>query len=135
DQVSRTDWPKVEIVHLAFQLMIGTGTVLLAISAWFWWAYYRNREAVFERRWLLRAVALVMPLGFIGLEAGWFLTEAGRQPWIIQHVMRTSEAVTPAAGVLGMFIAFTLLYALLGVTVVVLLRRIARTRLVSGESA
>jgi cytochrome d ubiquinol oxidase subunit I len=68
---------------------------------------------------------LAAPLGFTGLEAGWFVTEVGRQPWIIQHVMRTSEAVTPAAGVPPIFFTFTALYALLGVTVLVLLGRIA----------
>jgi cytochrome d ubiquinol oxidase subunit I len=99
---------------------------LLAISAWFWCTYYSSRDNLLERRTLLRAVTLAAPLGFIGLEAGWFVTEVGRQPWIIQHVMRTSEAVTPASGVPSMFLAFTALYALMGVTVLVLLRRIAR---------
>ena len=70
-------------------------------------------------------MSVAAPLGFIGLEAGWFVTEVGRQPWIIQHVMRTRDAVTPAAGVPAMFFAFTALYLLLGITVIVLLRRIA----------
>jgi cytochrome d ubiquinol oxidase subunit I len=65
------------------------------------------------------------PLGFLGLEAGWFVTEVGRQPWIIQKLMRTGDAVTSAEGVVEMFVAFSLLYLVHGVTVVVLLRRLA----------
>jgi cytochrome bd ubiquinol oxidase subunit I len=125
DQVPKSDWPNVEITHLAFQIMVGSGTALLAVSGWFWATYFFSRVNIAERRWLLTAVMIAAPLGFIGLEAGWFVTEVGRQPWIIQHVMRTSEAVTPAAGVPAMFITFTGLYALLGTTVVVLLGRIA----------
>jgi cytochrome d ubiquinol oxidase subunit I len=84
-----------------------------------------SKRNVLERRLLLRAIAIGGALGFLGLEAGWFVTEVGRQPWIIQQVMRTSEAVTPAQGVPVMFFLFAALYALLGVTVVVLLARIA----------
>jgi cytochrome d ubiquinol oxidase subunit I len=125
DRVPREDWPHVEITHAAFQIMVATGMAMVAISIGFWITYWRHRETLLERRWLLRAVALGMPLGFIGLEAGWFVTEVGRQPWVIQGVMRTADAVTPAAGVPAMFVVFTLLYAVLGVTVVVLLRRLA----------
>ena len=79
---------------------------------------------------MLWGVFLGMPLGFIGLEAGWFVTEVGRQPWVIQGVLKTADSVTPATGVFGLFIAFSILYALLTVTVVVLLFRIA-----AGKSA
>jgi cytochrome bd ubiquinol oxidase subunit I len=132
DQVPKSDWPNVEITHLAFQIMVGSGTVLLLVSAWFWAAYLFSRVEIAERRWLLTAIMIAAPLGFVGLEAGWFVTEVGRQPWIIQHVMRTSEAVTPAAGVPAMFFTFAGLYALLGATVVVLLWRIAATPRDSG---
>jgi cytochrome d ubiquinol oxidase subunit I len=125
DRVAKSDWPPVEITHLAFQIMVGCGMVLVAVSVWFWIAYLRGRDKIVERRALLWTVTIAAPLGFLGLEAGWFVTEVGRQPWIIQRVMRTHEAVTPAAGVPAMFYAFTALYLLLTVTVVVMLRRIA----------
>jgi cytochrome d ubiquinol oxidase subunit I len=125
DRVPKSDWPNVEVTHFAFQIMVGAGTALMVVSVWFWLAYSRGRDRLFERKALLWAVAIVGPLGFIGLEAGWFVTEVGRQPWIIQHVMRTRDAVTPVSGVPAMFFAFAALYALLGVTVIVLLRRIA----------
>src|SRR5690606_87427 len=123
--VPRALWPPVEITHLAFQLMVASGMVLLVLSAWFWWVYARRRAALLTHRRLLWALVLGTPLGFLGLEAGWFVTEVGRQPWIIQGVMKIDDAVTPAPGVLGLFIGFTLLYAVLGTTVVVLLRRLA----------
>jgi cytochrome bd ubiquinol oxidase subunit I len=126
DQVPRTDWPNVELTHLAFQVMVGAGSLLLVLSAWFWVTYLRRGAGILQSRALLYATAIAMPLGFIGLEAGWFVTEVGRQPWIIQGVMRTSDAVTPAAGVPGLFVAFALLYALLSVTVLSLLAHIAR---------
>lgn len=123
--VPRALWPPVEITHLAFQLMVACGLVLLALSAWFWWVYARRRATLLTHRRLLWALVLGTPLGFLGLEAGWFVTEVGRQPWIIQGVMKVEDAVTPAPGVLELFIGFTLLYAVLGTTVVVLLRRLA----------
>lgn len=125
DQAPRSDWPNVELTHLAFQIMVGAGTALMFVSVWFWGAWLWYRERIVEQRWLLRALCVAAPLGFLGLEAGWMVTELGRQPWIIQGVMRTREAVTPVSGVFSMFVAFTLLYALLGVTVILLLRKLA----------
>jgi cytochrome d ubiquinol oxidase subunit I len=125
DRAPRSDWPNVEITHLAFQIMVISGVVLAAVSLWSCVAFLRTSKDLLERRWLLRALVFCMPLGFIGLEAGWFVTEVGRQPWIIQGVMRVGEAVTPAEGVVTMFILFSLLYAILGLTVIVLLRRLA----------
>jgi cytochrome d ubiquinol oxidase subunit I len=121
----RDEWPSVELTHTAFQIMVGSGTVLMLVSVWFWIAWLRSRENIGQHRWLMIALCIAAPFGFIGLESGWVVTEAGRQPWIIHQVMRTHDTVTPAEGVLGMFIAFTLLYALLGVTVIVLLRKLA----------
>ena len=123
--VPRDEWPNVWLTHLAFQVMVGLGTLLAMLSVWFGWAALRRRELLLERRWLLRSLALAAPMGFVALEAGWFVTEVGRQPWVIHGVMRTSDAVTPAAGVPAMFLAFTVLYLLLGGTVIVLLRRLA----------
>ena len=60
-------------------------------------------------------------MGFIATEAGWIVTELGRQPWIVYGVVRTSEAVTPMPGLIVPFLAFTLLYVLLGIVVAVLL--------------
>ena len=73
--------------------------------------------------WLLRALAIAAPMGFIAIEAGWTVTEVGRQPWIVYGVLRTAEAVTPMPGLIVPFLGFTLLYCFLGVIVVWLLYR------------
>lgn len=127
DQIPRSDWPNVELTHLAFQVMVGIGTLLMAVSLWFWATFWRRKEFALLSRMLLWAVALCGPLGFVALEAGWFVTEAGRQPWVIHGVMRTADSVTPAAGVPTMFFGFAVLYFILGATVFVLLRRLRRT--------
>jgi cytochrome d ubiquinol oxidase subunit I len=126
DQIPRENWPNVEITHAAFQIMVGSGTVLMVLAIWFWVVWLRKREQALDNRWLMWAVMLSGPLGFLGLKAGWFVTEVGRQPWIIHGVMRSADVVTPARGVTGMLITFTLLYLLLGVTVIWLLRLLAK---------
>ncbi len=122
-EVPPADRPPVAVVHVAFQLMVGAGMGMMAIAALFGWRAWRARGLPLDR-WLLRAVVASGPLGFVALEAGWVVTEVGRQPWIIRGVMRTHEAVTPMPGLVVPFASFTVLYAILGVSVVVLLRRI-----------
>jgi len=127
DRVPRDEWPNVLLVHFAFQLMIGLGTVMLAITGWAAWLAWRRQE-LSEHRAFLRAVALATPAGFLAVEAGWMVTELGRQPWIIHGVMRTADAVTPMPGLVVPFTFFTVLYCLLTVAVVWLMyRQIARS--------
>ncbi|MGE0607635.1 MAG: cytochrome ubiquinol oxidase subunit I [Pirellulales bacterium] len=135
DQIPRHDWPRVGYTHAAFQIMVASGMGLLAACFWFWIAYVRGRANLTDRKWLLRCLVLICPIGFLGLEAGWFVTELGRQPWIIHGVMRTSDAVTPATHVPEMFLSFTCLYVLLAVTVIGLLRRISRETADSPQTA
>jgi cytochrome d ubiquinol oxidase subunit I len=113
----------VLLCHFAFQLMVGLGTLLAVVGAASLVAIARRR---FTGRPLLAAVAACAPLGFVALEAGWVVTEAGRQPWVVQGIMRTADAVTPAHGVQATFAAFTALYLLLAVALVALLRALAR---------
>jgi cytochrome d ubiquinol oxidase subunit I len=118
----REDWPNVPIVHTAFQIMVGLGTYMALVSLWVGWTWIRRRN-VTTNRWLLRLIALGAPMGFIAIEAGWTVTEVGRQPWIIQGVLRTADAVTPMPGLVVPFLLFTLLYCFLGVIVAWLLYR------------
>ncbi|HET7754770.1 MAG TPA: cytochrome ubiquinol oxidase subunit I [Anaeromyxobacteraceae bacterium] len=120
----RDRWPLVVPVHLAFQLMVGLGTALAAVSLAFFWLAWRGRTGtpLLGRRFLT-VVALASPLGFVALEAGWMVTELGRQPYSVWGVQRTSEAVTPVPGLALPFWIFTAIYVFLGVMVVVLLRR------------
>ncbi|MFZ5623079.1 MAG: cytochrome ubiquinol oxidase subunit I [Gemmatimonadota bacterium] len=122
DQFPRENWPHVPIVHAAFQIMVGLGVYLLLVSLWAGWLAIRRRD-IAERPLLLRALALAAPMGFIAIEAGWVVTEVGRQPWIVHGVLRTADAVTPMPGLVVPFTFFTLLYLFLAVIVVVLLKR------------
>jgi cytochrome d ubiquinol oxidase subunit I len=117
----RDTWPDPVKVHLAFQVMVGLGSLLaalalaaIALRAW-------RRDAL--PRWFLRAVVLAAPAGFLALEAGWLVTEWGRQPFTIRGVMRTADAVTPVGSIAVPFVVFAALYAFLGVTTAVLLSR------------
>lgn len=118
----RDTWPDVQAVHLAFDVMVLLGTALLGLSAWAAWSAWR-RGGLPDSTAFLRAVVAAAPAGFIAVEAGWVVTEMGRQPWIIYRVMRTADAVTPMPGLVVPFAVFTGVYLLLAVIVVVLLRR------------
>jgi cytochrome bd ubiquinol oxidase subunit I len=127
-QVDRSLWPNVALVHYSFDVMVGLGTVLMVVGAWSFVRWLRRRDMLFDGRWFLRAVIITGPMGFIALEAGWIVTEAGRQPWVIQGYLKTADAVTPYANVKPFLWGFVVLYLLLAATVVVLLRFIGRDR-------
>src|SRR5262249_6623254 len=94
DAFPRRDWPDTRVVHVAFQVMVFCGVVLAFVAvAWLATTLCRRRAAT--SRAMLVAVVGAGPLGFVALEAGWVVTEVGRQPWIIYGLVRTSEAVTP----------------------------------------
>jgi cytochrome d ubiquinol oxidase subunit I len=116
DAVPREEWPHVPTVHLAFNIMVGIGTFMALVAAWGLWTLFRRRD-IAASRLLLKAIALCAPLGFLAIEAGWTVTEVGRQPWIIHGVLKTSQAVTPMPGLVWTFTGFTLLYLFLGVVV------------------
>ena len=123
----RDRWPNTLLVHLAFQAMVGLGTILAAIALAAAVLAWRAR-AVPTHRLFLGSLALATPLGFLALEAGWLVTEWGRQPFTVAGVMRTSQSVTPVGHLIVPFVAFELVYVFLGIVVAVLLRRqIARS--------
>ena len=121
DKYEREEWPSVPVVHVAFQIMVGCGMAMLALVAFAGLARLLKKD-VLSQRWFLRAAVLATPLGMIALEAGWVVTEVGRQPWIIRDVMKTAEAVTPMPGLGVTFAVFSLLYLVLGIIVIVMLR-------------
>ncbi len=119
------DRPPVALVHLSFQAMIGASLGLLAIGAWTAVSALARRRLPSSRPYL-RAVAAGGVLALVALEAGWFVTEVGRQPWIVQGSMRVADALTEAPLPVPLLVGSTLAYALLGVATVVVLRRLAR---------
>jgi cytochrome d ubiquinol oxidase subunit I len=116
----REHWPPVSVVHVAFQVMVALGSYLAVVGAAGLWLMWRGRDLA-RHRWLLRALVLAAPMGFVCTEAGWIVTEVGRQPWIIHGLLRTAEAVTPMPGLVVPFLVFTGLYGVLGVVVAWLL--------------
>lgn len=127
NEFPRDEWPPVAKVHLAFQIMVGTGS-LMALLALVTLGLRWKRKAWPEGRWLTWAWLLSGPLGVVALEAGWLVTEWGRQPWIVRGVMRTADAVTPVPHLAAPFWTFTAVYLFLGVTVVFLMvRQVAGT--------
>jgi cytochrome bd ubiquinol oxidase subunit I len=122
DDFPRDQWPNVRLVHWSFDIMVGTGCAMLAVAALVAWIWWRTRRLP-DNKWLLGGLVCCSPLGFIAVETGWFVTELGRQPWIVYGVMRTRDAVTPMPGLVVPFTTFTLVYVLLAVIVIFLLRR------------
>lgn len=135
EEVARDEWPPTLVVHTAFNLMVGIGLFLLALAAWAGWWWWRRRSVPDGPRFL-KAVILAGPLGFVAIEAGWVVTEVGRQPWVIYQVMRTEEAVTPMSGLGITFGIVTLVYLLLSVILVLVMRRLfVQTRPASASGA
>jgi cytochrome d ubiquinol oxidase subunit I len=123
----RDEWPPVTKVHLAFQVMVLTGSAMALLAVVTLFLRWR-RKAWPEDRRVLWGWLLCGPLGVVAMEAGWLVTEWGRQPWIIRGVMRTADAVTPVPNLGAPFWTFTLVFLFLGVMVTFLLvRQVAGT--------
>jgi cytochrome d ubiquinol oxidase subunit I len=123
--VPPADRPNVILVHLAFQLMVAIGFGLLGLGVWALLSRIRRRHLP-DGRWFLRAATIAGPAAFVAIEAGWIVTEVGRQPWIVQGVMRTADAVTTRPGV-GLQLAATVItYILLAFACTKLLLQLAR---------
>jgi cytochrome d ubiquinol oxidase subunit I len=125
DTVPEEDRPPVGVVKLAFRTMVGIGTGLALLGAWFAWSWWR-RGRLPASPWFHRALVAAGPLSVVALIAGWVTTEVGRQPWVVYEVMRTEEAVTGAGGIPVGFAALAIVYAGLGAIAFVMLRRLGR---------
>ncbi len=125
DIVSVEDRPPVAATHLSFDAMVGSAFFMLAVAlAWLAFAWRRVALA----RWVIAAIALAGGAALVALQAGWYVTEFGRQPWIAVGVQRTSEAVTIAPNLDIAFYGFSIIYVVLGITCVWLLRRVGAAK-------
>jgi len=122
DSFPKDEQPPVAATHYAFQIMVGLGMAMVLIAVLYFIALWKKKQWL-DSRWLLRLFVIATPLGFIALEAGWTVTEVGRQPWIIRGVMRTADAVTPMPGIAYSFYLFTTVYISLAIIVSLLLFR------------
>jgi cytochrome d ubiquinol oxidase subunit I len=101
--VPENERPPVKTVFFAFRIMLGIGFFMIAsalLGAFLWW-----RGSLFDSRWYLRVMAQCWWMGFVAVIAGWVVTESGRQPWLVYHILRTADSTSP---VLGATIAGTL---------------------------
>jgi cytochrome d ubiquinol oxidase subunit I len=127
--------PPVNVVRVAFQSMVGIGTLLLVLSLVFLWVRLR-RGRLPQARWFYLAVAFAGPLSVVALISGWVVTEVGRQPWVVYHVMLTSQAVTGAKGIPVAYATLALAYVAVACGVIWVLRRLAAAPLGNvGEPA
>jgi cytochrome bd ubiquinol oxidase subunit I len=120
DDFPEENWPRVLLVHISFQLMVGLGSALMLVAllgAWLGW----KRAPLSGHQTYLKILVLCGPLGFLALEAGWMVTELGRQPWVIVGILRTEDAVTKVQHLQISFLVVSALYCALGVIVVWLL--------------
>ncbi|UYL07343.1 cytochrome ubiquinol oxidase subunit I [Bdellovibrio sp. SKB1291214] len=115
----REEWPPVLIVHIAFQIMVGLGSLMIVLGLVY--IFLARRGGL--PKWFLKVLVVSTPLGFIAIEAGWVVTEVGRQPWIVYGIMKTKDAVTPMPGVQFHFYLFVALYLFLSFVTAWLFRR------------
>ena len=112
DAFPEENWPRVGIVHLAFDFMVGVGSFLAVLGLGSLLLAWKAERLLVDPRFL-KGVAVALPLGFLALEAGWIVTEVGRQPWIIYGIMKTADAVTPMKGLIYPMALFSSVYLLL----------------------
>ena len=137
DTVPAADRPttaEVNVVHLAWDVMVGSGTLLFLLALWYGAAWLFRRDMPRSRLFLLAASAAGV-LAVVTLEAGWAVSEVGRQPWIVYELMRVEDAATANTGVWITTVAVALLYAGLGATTVLVLRGMSRRSRGGGEVA
>jgi cytochrome bd ubiquinol oxidase subunit I len=132
DSVPADERPPVTLTHLAFQAMVGIGTLLAGAVLLFWLCRWRGRDLL-ESRWFLRFAVIAGPLAVVALESGWIATEVGRQPWVVYGVLRTADAAGASPWIWWSLIGMVGLYGGLTAGAVVVLRSMAR-RWRSGES-
>ncbi|RZU36062.1 cytochrome d ubiquinol oxidase subunit I [Streptomyces sp. BK022] len=105
---------QVNIVHWAFDIMVGTSMLMLAVAAWFVWVWWKRRNTLQTNRWFLGAASLCGIVSILSLESGWVVTEVGRQPWIVVGLLRTRDAVTTQGNLWPTFAGVLVLYAAVG---------------------
>jgi cytochrome d ubiquinol oxidase subunit I len=128
DSVPPEDRPttrQVNVVHLAWDVMIGLGTLLFLLALWYGasWVFRRDMP---KSKMFLRFASVAGIASVVTMEAGWVVSEVGRQPWIVWNHMKVEDAATANTGVWVTFVAVFVLYIGLAVTTVLILRNMSR---------
>ncbi len=125
EDIPESEWPPVNITHLAFQSMVGIGTLLAAVAMVYWLARWRGHDLL-GNRWFLRLSVITGPLVIVAVESGWIATEVGRQPWTVWQVLTTVDAASESSGLWWSYIAVLVGYTAMTVGAVVVLRSMAK---------
>jgi cytochrome bd ubiquinol oxidase subunit I len=117
--------PLVSLIHLAFDVMVGLGSLLLLLGLWAAFEWWRRRRLPPQRVfWWAGAVSGVAAIA--AMEAGWTVTEVGRQPWVVYRLLTTEQAATTNGGVITSLTLTIILYAVLAVVTIGILQALAR---------
>jgi cytochrome bd ubiquinol oxidase subunit I len=122
DQFPPNEWPdRISLLYYSYHVMVGLGTVFIAIMVVA--AYQLWRGTLFSSRWMLWLLLLAVPFPYIANTAGWITAEVGRQPWVIYHLLRTSDGISPLVsegnawftliGFFGMYLVLGILFLFL----------------------
>lgn len=124
-EADRPTYSQANTVHLAWDVMVGLGSFLLLIALWYGvtWIFKKDMP---QSKWFLRVAACCGVLAVITMEAGWIVSEVGRQPWIVYNYMKVEDAATENTGVWLTFVIVVLIYIALGVTTILVLRHMSR---------
>jgi len=122
DQIPDDEEPPVAVVHYAFQIMIAIGLFLMATALYYLYRKVFRKKLIYSPL-LLRMLVAAAPLGFIAVQAGWVVTEVGRQPWILYGILKTKDSLTPMPGLIYPFLLTASVYFLLAVVVTWLMIR------------
>ena len=116
---------QINTVHLAWDVMVGLGTLLFLLAAWYWLCWIFRRDMP-QSKLFLRIASCAGVAAIVCMEAGWVVSEVGRQPWIVYNLMRVDDAATANTGVWITFVVVAVLYAGLGITTVLILRKMSK---------
>jgi cytochrome d ubiquinol oxidase subunit I len=125
DAVPANDRPPVNVVRIAFQTMVGIGTLLALLGVLYVVIWIRKKRLP-ESKWFYRSLVAAGPLSIVALISGWVVTEVGRQPWVVYNVMRTADAVTGASGIPVGYATLALSYVVVGIGLAWVLLRLSR---------
>jgi cytochrome d ubiquinol oxidase subunit I len=120
------------VVHLAWDIMVGVATLLFLVALWYAasWIFRRRMPQSKLFLWIASACGV---LAVLALEAGWVVTEVGRQPWIVHNFLTVQQGATTNGGVWITFLTILALYTALGATLIVVIRRMTRRWRATGD--
>lgn len=125
------DQPPLLLTFYAFRIMLVIGGALVLLMLWSLWLWKKGEltaERIGRHNWMLIGWLAAIPLSYLAMEAGWVVREVGRQPWVIQGVLRTGEGVSPlpTETVAGSLLGFVAIYLMLFVVFIFFVRRLLK---------